>query len=257
MRLILGVTEGVRLLSNRLPVDWLTWQQVISVVSTWWGVSLSVGVFYHVGRALNGLVTAGSYNTGLEKNIALNFRILVVGIFKASALWADAFYKSKCPSVCPFVCLSNCPSVRQFTFEIPFKRLFAPPSQSRMSNIFRDSESLGKSNGKKWCQIWTFLFENCLKSSRNFYFFLYFLPYKTWWKPRFPMDQRPLVKGHITNFGIFLDVFEFLRFGWFFLFFKKIGFWSILCPTKHGGNHAFRWIRDLWSKGVSLILSYF
>ena len=25
-------------------------------------------------------------------------------IFKASALWADAFYKSKCPSVCPSVC---------------------------------------------------------------------------------------------------------------------------------------------------------
>ena len=38
--------------------------------------------------------------------------------FKASALWAYAFYKSKCPSVCPSVCV--------FTFEVPFKRLFAP-----------------------------------------------------------------------------------------------------------------------------------
>ena len=27
-------------------------------------------------------------------------------IFKASALWADAFYKSKCPSVCVYVCPS-------------------------------------------------------------------------------------------------------------------------------------------------------
>ena len=70
-------------------------------------------------------------------------------IFKASALWADAFYKSKCPSVCLSVCLSVC----VFTFEVPFKRLFAPTSQSRMSNIFRDSESLEKSNGKKWSQI--------------------------------------------------------------------------------------------------------
>ena len=26
-------------------------------------------------------------------------------IFKASALWADAFYKSKCPYVCLFVCV--------------------------------------------------------------------------------------------------------------------------------------------------------
>ena len=70
-------------------------------------------------------------------------------IFKASALWADAFYKSKCSSVCPsvrvFVCL--------FTFEVPFNGLFAPNSQSRMSNIFRDSESLGKSNGKKGSNI--------------------------------------------------------------------------------------------------------
>ena len=68
-------------------------------------------------------------------------------IFKASALWADAFNKSKCPSVCLSVCLS----VRLFTFEVPFKRLFAPTSQSRMSNIFRDSESLGMSVTK--CQL--------------------------------------------------------------------------------------------------------
>ena len=32
-------------------------------------------------------------------------------IFKASALWADAFYKSKCPYVCLFVCLFVCLSV--------------------------------------------------------------------------------------------------------------------------------------------------
>ena len=119
-------------------------------------------------------------------------------IFKASALWADAFYKSKYPSVCLSVCLSVC----VFTFEVPLKRLFAPTSLSRMSHIFRDSESLGKSNGKKWSQIWTFLFKNCLKSPR------------------------------------------------------KTSFFCWLCFTKHGGNHASRWIRDLWSKGVSLILAY-
>ena len=40
------------------------------------------------------------------------YRFLLNGlfciIFKASALWADAFYKSKCPSVCVFVRLSFC-----------------------------------------------------------------------------------------------------------------------------------------------------
>ena len=76
---------------------------------------------------------------------------VVNSILKESALWADAFYKSKCPSVCLSVCV--------FTFEVPFKRLFVPTSRSWMSNIFRDLESLGKSNGKKWSQIGIFFLE--------------------------------------------------------------------------------------------------
>jgi hypothetical protein len=36
-----------------------------------------------------------------------------------------------------------------------------------MSNIFRDSESLGKSNGKKWSRIGTFLFGSGLKLRRK------------------------------------------------------------------------------------------
>ena len=172
------------------------------------------------------------------------------GIFKASALWlwANTFYKSICRvSVRVSICL--------FTIEVPFKRLFAPISRGRMSNIFKDSESLGKSNGKKWYQIWTFMFGCGLKSpnKKNCFFWL-ILPYKTWWKPRFPMDYRPLVKGRIANFGIFLDVFEFLCFGWFFSVFKKIGCLGFLGPP---GNHASRWIRDLWSKGVLQMLAYF
>ena len=57
-------------------------------------------------------------------------------------------------------------------FLIFFNGLFAPTFRSRMSNIFRDSESLGKSNGKKWSNIWTFLFGSGLKSTRkkNFFF---------------------------------------------------------------------------------------
>ena len=59
-------------------------------------------------------------------------------------------------SVCPSVCLSVCLSVH-----------FAPTSQSWMSNIFRNSESLRKSNGKKWSNIGTFLFGSGLKSPRK------------------------------------------------------------------------------------------
>ena len=130
----------------------------------------------------------------------LSDKKFVTKIFKASALWADDFYKSKCPSVCPSVCLSVC----LFTFEVPFNGHFAPTSRSQMSIIFRGSESLGKSIGKKWSNIWIFLFGSGLKSPRK----------------------------------------------------KKFFFCCWFCLTKHGGNHASRSIRDLWSKGVSLILAY-
>ena len=49
-------------------------------------------------------------------------------------------------------------------------------------------------------------------------------------KPRFLMDQRPLVEWRIVNFFIFLYVFEFLRFRWFFPFFNKFRFLGILGP---------------------------
>ena len=42
---------------------------------------------------------------------ALYCMLYLSNFFKASALWADAFYKSKCPSVCVFVCPSVCLSV--------------------------------------------------------------------------------------------------------------------------------------------------
>ena len=137
-------------------------------------------------------------------------------IFTNSALWANSFYKSKCPSVClsVSVCLFTfwgtlgkisgkkwsqiwtfllknglkSPGRKKFffkdlkkkllIFEVMFKRIFAPTSQSRMSKMFRDSESLGKINGKKWSQMWTFLLKNGPTSPRrrkkNYgYFFLF------------------------------------------------------------------------------------
>ena len=116
-----------------------------------------------------------------------HFASYKICIFKASALWADAFYKSICPSVCPSVRVSVC----LFTFEVPFTGLFAPTSRSRISNIFRDSESLGKSNGKKWSQIWTFLFKNCLKSPL-FSVFFGFLSFLTVFLPPLPEVGCPI-----------------------------------------------------------------
>ena len=54
------------------------------------------------------------------------------------------------------------------------------------------------------------------------------------------MDWRPLVEGYIANIGISLFVFEFLRFGRFFPFFKNIGFLGILGPPYCGIGAAIR-----------------
>ena len=49
----------------------------------------------------------------------------------------------------------------------------------------------------------------------------------------------------IANYGIFLDVFEFLRFGWLFPFFKKIWFLGILGPPYCGIGNTIRIGRKL------------
>ena len=54
---------------------------------------------------------------------------------------------------------------------LDFEAYFASTSKSRMSKIFRDSESLGKSAGKKWSQNWTFLLGSGLKWQRKKKFF--------------------------------------------------------------------------------------
>ena len=69
-----------------------------------------------------------------------------------------------------------------------FEAYCAPTSRSRMTNIFRDSESLGKSNGKKWSQISKNTNKGCKIAAQKKVFFVLILPYKTWWKPGFPMD---------------------------------------------------------------------
>ena len=117
-----------------------------------------------------------------------------------------------------------------------------------MSNIFKDSEFLGKSNEKKWSQIGTFQFGSGLKLRRKKKFFFADFALHT-------LPNGLETSGCIANFGISLDMFEFFAFLVISsVFQKKIRFLGILSPP---GNHASRWIKDLWWKGVSLILAYF
>ena len=50
------------------------------------------------------------------------------------------------------------------------------------------------------------------------------------------MDERPLVKGYIANFGISLDVFAF---------FKKLGVLAILGPPYRGIDDTIRIGREV------------
>ena len=89
-----------------------------------------------------------------------------------------------------------------------FQRLFAPLSQSAMSKLFRFSESLVKSNGKKWCQIWKLLHVKGVKLPRKknsfsvnfalvggFFWYQCYYPHQSW-------DADPVCR-------IFKKLFEF------------------------------------------------
>ena len=52
--------------------------------------------------------------------------------------------QSICLSVCPSDCLSVCLFARLFTFEVPFKRLFAPTSQVGCPKFLESQNPLGK-----------------------------------------------------------------------------------------------------------------
>ena len=70
---------------------------------------------------------------------------------------ANAFYKSKCPSVCFSVCLF----VRLLTFNVLFKRRFPPfPNFLRFGII-------GENNRKNWSMIEKLLLIKGLKSARK------------------------------------------------------------------------------------------
>ena len=91
----------------------------------------------------------------------------------------------------------------------------------------------------------TFTNKRCKIAAQKKLVFVLILPYKTWWKPRFPIDLRPLVKGYIANIGISLDVFEFARFLRFFPFKKKCWFSGILGPPYCGIGATIRIGREM------------
>ena len=64
-------------------------------------------------------------------------------------------------------------------------------------------------------------------------------------KPDHKMETRKRNFYEVVKSCIFFFVL------FFFFFFRFCKF----CLAKHGGNQASRWTKDLWLKGVSLILA--
>ena len=109
-------------------------------------------------------------------------------------------------------------SLTFFTFEVPFNGLFAPTSRSWMSNIFRDLESLGKSNGKKWTHVHIFVQKWSKVAARKKSFFLLILPWSTllWHRCYYPHRSRDAlypVCGIFSTYYVYhqdIDYFNYL-----------------------------------------------
>ena len=83
-----------------------------------------------------------------------------------------------------------------YVFLTLFNGLFAPTSWNPLFKLFRFLEFLGKSNGKKWSQIWKLLLIKGAKSPRQKKFFTdFFLHLFTPFKCLFPpTSQSPMSK---------------------------------------------------------------
>ena len=92
---------------------------------------------------------------------------------KFSTLWPSGVMLSLSENVLMFVFLSVCLSVFPSQFLTPLNSLFVPTSQSPISKHFRYSESLGKSNGKKWSQIVKLLLIKVVNCHTFFYLFFF------------------------------------------------------------------------------------
>ena len=93
-----------------------------------------------------------------------------------------------------------CPSY----FLTLFNSLFAPTFQSPTSKLFRFSESLGKSNDKKWSQIWKLLLIKgvTLLRQKSFFLLLYlFTPFKHLFFPPLLEVQYPNFLGFQNPWG--------------------------------------------------------
>ena len=140
-------------------------------------------------------------------------------IFKASALWVDAFYKSKYPYVCPSVFLSVCLLLRYRL------NVFLPPllvvGCPKILEILNPWGKVADRNGLRFEYFfwkWSKIAKKRRRKKKTY------CALKTWQKSHFPLDQRPLVKGISLILSYFQTFLSFCNLDDFFRFSKKLNF---------------------------------
>ena len=151
---------------------------------------------------------------------------------EVSKHWASGPMLSISRNVRLSVCLSVCPSVRLSVCSLLRYSLnfFLPPLLKVGCPIFLEI----RNSWRKVMERSSLIFAHfCLKVvwNRRAKKKMLILPYKTWWKPRFLMDKRLLVKGRIANFGISLDVFLSFAFWMIFSVFQKNQVFCVFLET--------------------------
>ena len=176
-------------------------------------------VFYCINLFLNLIqqvkrVTKRKYNLTIGKLASELTYDFIFNLFIESAHWANSIQQSRCPCV-----ICHLLVFPLFIYSI-LRPILTPLTKVRCPKILEIQNPWGKVLERSGLRIEHFCWEVVLnrRIKKRQFFFLLILTYRTWLKPLFPMDQRPLVKGYISNFGISLAFFEFFCFGLFFLF---------------------------------------
>ena len=144
-------------------------------------------------------------------------------LFKASALWADAFYKSICPSVRLCVCL--------VTFEVPFNGLLPPLHEVGCPIFLEIRNPWGKIIERSGLTFEHFRFEVVSNRRAKKSFFLLILPWSTllWHRCYYPHRWRDALSPVC---GIFFKVL------W--------DTWRVTCDTWHIIHNTWHLAHDMW-----------
>ena len=150
--------------------------------------------------------------------------------YRLIVFFCPLFSKVRCPQFleirknCVIVAKKSCLQIF-FPLVTPFELFFAPTPQSPISKLFRFSKSLGKSNEKRWSQIWILLLIKGVKLQRN----------KRLIFNKFCLTIRIVLVSVLLSASV--ERFFLVLFSWFFVLWYFSGLWVLVNqPTVCNGG---------------------